>query len=83
MRFSVERVRTTFLRGYPLIRRVSPGLSMELDATWRGGMRILDHIEALDFEVLTRRPALDKRDFAGIAMRSLFDFGRRFLAGDA
>lgn len=83
MRFSVERVRTIFLRGYPLIRQVSPGLSMELDATWRGGMRILDHIEDLDFEVLTQRPALDKRDFAGIAMRSLFNFGRRFLAGEA
>jgi squalene synthase HpnC len=83
MRFSVARVRTIFLRGYPLIRKVSPGLSMELDATWRGGMRILDHIESLDYEVLDQRPALDKKDFAGIAMRSLFNFGRRFLKGEA
>jgi squalene synthase HpnC len=83
MRFSIARVRTGFLRGYPLVRRVSPGLSMELDATWRGGMRILDQIEHMDYEVLQRRPALGRRDFADIAMRSFFNFGRRFIRGEA
>ena len=82
MAFEVARTRTLFLRGKPLIRRLSPGLSMEIDATWRGGMRILDRIESLDFEVLHQRPKLDKRDVADIAMRSLFSFGRRFLRGE-
>jgi squalene synthase HpnC len=82
MRFSVTRVRSLFERGYPLIRRVSPGLSMELDATWRGGMRILQRIEDVDYEVLRYRPKLDKRDVADIAMRSLFSFGRRFVRGE-
>lgn len=82
VRFSVARTRMMFERGRPLIRRVSPGLSMELEATWRGGMRILDRIEEREFNVVAYRPSLDKRDFADIAMRSLFSFGRRFLSGN-
>ncbi|MCA9692074.1 MAG: squalene synthase HpnC, partial [Myxococcales bacterium] len=82
MAFSVARVRAMFLRGRPLIRAVSPGLSMELDATWRGGMAILQRIEELDYEVLDFRPTLEKVDVAGIAVRSLFSFGRRFLRGE-
>lgn len=83
MAFCTARVRTMFIRGRPLVRQVSPGLSMELDAIWRGGMKILDRIEALDYEVLDRRPTLGKGDFANIAMRSLFCFGRRFIRGEA
>ena len=72
-----------FHRGRPLVRRVSPGLSMELDATWRGGMAILSRIEDMDHATLDRRPTLERRDMAGIALRSLFAFGRRFLRGEA
>ena len=83
MRFEVARVRAMFYRGRPLIRRVSPGLSMELDATWRGGMAILQRIEDQGYATLAHRPVLEKRDMAGIAIRSLFAFGRRFLRGEA
>jgi len=83
MRFQVARTRAMFYRGQPLIRQVSPGLSMELDATWRGGMAILQRIEDQAFDTLTSRPTLEKRDMAGIAVRSLFAFGRRFLRGEA
>jgi squalene synthase HpnC len=83
MRYEVARVRAMFHRGRPLIRRVSPGLSMELDATWRGGMAILQRIEDLEYTTLSVRPTLEKRDMAGIALRSLFAFGRRFLRGEA
>lgn len=83
MRFSVARVRSMFYRGRPLIRRVSPGLSMELDATWRGGMAILQRIEDRGFHTLDFRPTLEKRDMAGIAVRSLFAFGRRLWRGEA
>lgn len=83
MRFEVARTRAMFYRGQPLIRQVSPGLSMELDATWRGGMAILQRIEDQDYDTLTSRPTLEKRDMAGIAVRSLFAFGRRFIRGEA
>ncbi len=82
MAFSVARTRALFLRGRPLIRQVRPGLSMELEATWRGGMAILDRVEELDYEVLALRPKLEHRDVAGIAARSLFSFGRRLLRGE-
>jgi len=81
MRYSLARTRSIFLRGRPLIRHVSPGLSMELDATWRGGMKILDRIEDCDYEVLSIRPKLERRDMAGIAMRSLFSFSHRVVRG--
>lgn len=83
MCYEVARVRAMFHRGRPLIRRVAPGLSMELDATWRGGMAILQRIEDLEYLTLNQRPTLEKRDMAGIAIRSLFAFGRRFLRGEA
>lgn len=83
MEFSVARVRAMFHRGRPLIRHVSPGLSMELEATWRGGMAVLQRIEDREFLTLDHRPTLEKRDMAGIAVRSLFSFGRRFLRGEA
>jgi len=83
MQFSVARVRSMFHRGRPLVRQVSPGLSMELEATWRGGMAVLQRIEDLGFDTLGVRPTLEKRDMAGIAARSLFSFGRRFLRGEA
>jgi len=83
MEFSVARVRAMFHRGRPLIRRVSPGLSMELDATWRGGMAVLQRIEDHEFQTLDFRPTLEKRDVAGIAVRSLFSFGRRLWRGEA
>lgn len=83
MHFQVARTRAMFYKGRPLIRRVSPGLSMELDATWRGGMTVLQRIEDLDFGTLSVRPTLEKRDMAGIAVRSLFAFGRRFIRGEA
>lgn len=83
LRFEVARVRAMFHKGYPLVRRVSPGLSMELEATWRGGMRILDRIESLHFGSLEERPTLERSDFAGIAVRSLFTFGRRLIRGEA
>lgn len=83
MRFEVARTRSMFYRGKPLIRHVSPGLSMWLDATWRGGMGILQRIEDQGFDTLMVRPKLDKRDMAQMALRSAFAFGRRFLRGEA
>ena len=50
--------------------------------TQRGGMAILQRIEDLDHEVLAFRPTLEKKDMAGIAIRSLFSFGRRFIRGE-
>src|SRR5690606_3505316 len=83
MEFSVARVRAMFHRGRPLIRHVSPGLSMALEAPWRGGMAVLQRIEEHGFSTGDYRPTLGKRDMAGSAVRSLFSFGRRLWRGEA
>ena len=82
MRFMIARTRTMFLRGQPLLRKVSPGLSLELEATWRGGMKVLDLVEARDYEVLDYRPTLAKREAVDILGRSLWAFGKRFVRGE-
>ena len=46
-------------------------LKWELRATWLGGMRILDRLEAIDFDVFHHRPALGVIDAAAIVGRVL------------
>ena len=62
MRFQVARARTYFERGRPLIAKVGRDLSFEMSLIWHGGMTILSKIEAADFDVWRRRPALDTVD---------------------
>jgi phytoene synthase len=65
------RTRTLFLEGRPLVDSVNGRLRHELRATWLGGMRILERLEAGDFNVFAKRPALGAGDAAVIAWRSL------------
>jgi squalene synthase HpnC len=46
-------------------------LRYELRATWLGGTRILERLEANDFDVFARRPRLGRRDAVVIAWRAL------------
>ena len=67
MRASVERTRHLFAEGRPVTDAVGGRLRWELRATWLGGMRILDKIEALEYDTLHRRPKLRGSDAAAIA----------------
>jgi squalene synthase HpnC len=69
MKFEVERARQYLLAGMPLPRLVRTRLRWELALTVRGGLRILDSVEDLDYDVLHRRPALKTSD----AVRLVFD----------
>ncbi len=62
MRESVDRARTLFERGLPLARTVDRRLSIDLELFSRGGLRILQKIEELDYDVLSRRPAISKAE---------------------
>jgi phytoene synthase len=62
LRQAVARTRQLFVAGRPLCDAVTGRLRYELRATWLGGNRILDRVEAqLDAEHL-RRPTLHPRD---------------------
>jgi phytoene synthase len=66
-----RRTRERFEAGRPLARAVGGWLGWELRATWSGGMRILERLEARGFDVFTCRPTLGWRDGMVIAGRSI------------
>lgn len=68
MHASVERTRQLFAAGRPVTAAVRGRLRWELRATWLGGMRILDKIEAREFDTLHNRPRLTAADAAAIAL---------------
>lgn len=64
------RTRTLFAAGRPLCAAVRGRLRYELRATWLGGMRILEKLEAEGFDPIARRPTLGARDAAVLAFRA-------------
>jgi phytoene synthase len=68
MRASVDATRQLFADGRPVTDFVRGRLRWELRATWLGGMRILDKVEALDYDTLHSRPTLRSADAAAIAL---------------
>jgi squalene synthase HpnC len=60
MKFEVERTRALFADGRPLVSRVPSQLSVDIDLFSRGGLAILDRIEAGGFDVLSSRPVLSR-----------------------
>ncbi|MCL6547015.1 MAG: squalene synthase HpnC [Bryobacteraceae bacterium] len=58
----VAWARSLFLEGLPLARMVDRRLSVDIELFSRGGLRILDKIEEVNYDVLTRRPVISKTD---------------------
>jgi phytoene synthase len=70
MRFQVDRARALMLEGAPLGRRLSGRIGLEIRAIVAGGLRILDKIEAVGYDVFKRRPVLGARDWPRLAWRT-------------
>jgi squalene synthase HpnC len=60
MRFEVERAWEWFRQGLPLIGQVRREVARDVELFSRGGMEILNAIEASGYDVLSRRPTLSK-----------------------
>lgn len=60
MRELVGRTRQMFALGLPLAGRVSPDLRVDIELFSRGGMAVLDAIEAAGYNTLERRPAVGR-----------------------
>lgn len=71
LRFQVERARTLFHAGWPLIARVPRAVAVDVDLFTRGGLAILDLIERQNYDVLTARPSLGKSAKARLLARAL------------
>ena len=67
----VGRTRTMFEEGRGIADAVHGRLRWELRATWLGGMRILDRLEAAGFDIFERRPTLGRRDALPMAWQML------------
>jgi squalene synthase HpnC len=66
-----RRTRALFTAGRPVCDGVPGRLRWELRATWLGGWRILDKLEAVQYDVFAHRPALRAADGAVILWRTL------------
>jgi phytoene synthase len=71
MRFQVERTRKLMLTGAPLGRSLPGRIGLEIRATVQGGLRILEKIEAVRYDVFRRRPILRALDWPLILLRAL------------
>ena len=71
MRELVDRTRELFLEGLPLVSMVDGRLGIDLDLFSRGGMRVLEKIEAQGYDVLSARPAISKAERVMLLVGSL------------
>jgi squalene synthase HpnC len=60
LRFEIERARELFAEGRELVARLPRALAVDVDLFSRGGLAILDRIEARGFDVLGARPSLSR-----------------------
>jgi squalene synthase HpnC len=60
MKFEIERTRALFSLGRPLVPSLPPELAVDIDLFSRGGLAILEKIEAQAYDVLSARPALSR-----------------------
>ena len=71
MQFELDRARALMLSGAPLAKRLPGRLGWELRLVVQGGLRILDAIEKVGFDVFRRRPKLKFPDWLVILWRAL------------
>lgn len=75
MAFEVQRARQYLLEGVPLVAQLPGRLQVDIDLFIQGGLKILDHIEQLQFNVWKERPQVSRFEFGLLLVRSLV---RRF-----
>jgi squalene synthase HpnC len=71
LRFEVDRARDFLERGRELVGRMPRPLDVDVDLFGRGGLAILDRIEAQGYDVLTRRPSLGKGAKFALVLKAL------------
>lgn len=68
--FQVDRARALMLAGSPLGRALPGRIGLELRTIVAGGLRILEKIEAVGFDVFRRRPVLTAADWPRLLWRA-------------
>ena len=71
MKFQVERARSLILEGAPLGRALPGRVGLEIRATVQGGLRILEKIERVGYDVFRRRPVLKPLDWPMLLLKAV------------
>ena len=71
MQEAVRRARGLFLEGLPLAGMVERRLAVDIELFSRGGMRVLEKIEAQNYDVLARRPSISKTERVWLLLGTL------------
>jgi squalene synthase HpnC len=71
VQFEVERTRALFEAGRPLASEMDGPIGLSIDLFSRGGLAVLDRIQARRFDVLSARPALTRRTKVFLVARAL------------
>jgi len=74
MKDFIARTRTLFAEGAPLAKMVDGRLSIDLDMFTRGGVAVLDAIEAMGYDTLHQRPSVSKAKQAGLLGRAFVNY---------
>jgi squalene synthase HpnC len=72
MRFEVERALALLAAGAPLALRLPGRIGWELRLVVQGGLRILERIEAVDYDIFQRHPQLRKSDWLRLCWRAIW-----------
>ncbi|MCB1890329.1 MAG: squalene synthase HpnC [Rhodocyclaceae bacterium] len=70
MAFECDRARSMMIDGAPLARRLPGRIGWELRLIVQGGLRILERIEAVGYDVFDHRPVLGRPDWLRLAWRA-------------
>ncbi|MDP1594466.1 MAG: squalene synthase HpnC [Gallionella sp.] len=70
MKFQVDRARTLMLQGAPLGSILTGRIGLEMRMIIAGGLRILDKIEAVNYDIFRRRPVLRPLDWVIMLVKS-------------
>jgi squalene synthase HpnC/squalene synthase HpnD len=81
MKDLVARTRQLFAEGMPLARSVDSALRVDIEMFSRGGLAVLDAIEAAGFNTLDHRPSLSRSKQIGLLARALV--GHLFASGES
>jgi len=71
MREQVEQARQMLLQGLPLASRLPGRMGLELKLVVHGGLRILQRLDELHYDIFFQRPTLKKSDWILLVWRAL------------
>ncbi|MBE2278829.1 MAG: squalene synthase HpnC, partial [Ignavibacteriaceae bacterium] len=76
MKYQVDRADKMIREGAELLTFLNGRFRFQIAATVLGGSKILDQIKKLDYNTISQRPSLEKKDFLIIFSRAILDVSR-------